>query len=118
MLREFNPQAQEHTQIGEASQEFDWIARNQAESGGKRKGHTYVHSCHSMATGENKVDLALALSLLLLLLPPPTFPSHLLLLIHHRLLLTHSTLLCDGRRASDGEDAATTSRLVFPAAGW
>lgn len=73
-----------------------------------------------MATGENKAGLALALALLLLLLMlmPLAFPSHLLLLIHHRLLPTHSTLLCDGRRASDGEDAATASRPAFPAAGW
>lgn len=73
-----------------------------------------MHSCQSMATGENKAGLALALALLLTLL---AFPSH-LRLIHHRLLLTHSTLLCDGLRASDGEDGATASRLTFPAPGW
>jgi hypothetical protein len=73
-----------------------------------------------MATGENKAGLATALALalaLLLLLMPPAFPSH-LLLIHHRLLPMHSVLLCDGRRASDGEDEATASRLAFPAAEW
>ena len=76
-----------------------------------------MHSCQSMATGENKAGLALVLALALLL-TLLAFPSH-LRLIHHRLpLLTHSTLLCDGPRASDGEGGATTSRLAFPAAGW
>jgi hypothetical protein len=75
-----------------------------------------VHSCQSMATGENKAGLALALALALLL-TLLAFPSH-LRLIHHRLLLTHSTLLCDSLRASDGEDGTTASRLTFPAPGW
>ena len=75
-----------------------------------------MHSCQSMATGENKAGLALALALALQL-TLLAFPSH-LRLIHHRLLLMHSTLLCDGLRASDGEDGATASRLAFPAAVW
>jgi hypothetical protein len=70
-----------------------------------------------MATGENKAGLALALAVALLL-TLLAFPSH-LRLIHHQLpLLTHSTLLCDGLSASDGEYGATASRLAFPTAGW
>lgn len=91
------------------------------ESGRIRRKDTYVHSCHSIATGENKAGLATGLALalaLLLMLTPLSFPSHLLLLIHHRELPMHSTLLCDGRRASDGEDGATVSRPAFPAARW
>ena len=63
-----------------------------------------------MATGANKAGLATGRALALLLMPLAlAFPSH--LLIHHRLLLMHSTLLCDGRRASDSKDGATASRL-------
>ena len=63
------------------------------------------------STGENKSGLALALALQLTLL---AFSSH-LRFIQHRLLLTHSSLLRDGMRASEG--GATASKLAFSAAG-
>jgi len=76
--------------IGEASQE---LTQGCEESGRFRRRGAYVHSCHSMATGENKAGLATGRALALLLMPLAlAFPSH-LLLIHHRLLPMHSTLL-------------------------
>ncbi|GJN05363.1 hypothetical protein PR202_ga22984 [Eleusine coracana subsp. coracana] len=81
-----------------------------------RRKETYAHSCHSAATGENKTGLTTGLALALALLMV-AFPSH-LLLIHHRLLLVNEALLCDGLRPSDGEGAATLSRLAFRAAAW
>jgi hypothetical protein len=75
-----------------------WITK-ESDRIRREEKDTYVHSCPSMATGENKAGLAL----LLLMLMSLAFPSN-LLLIHHRLLPTHNTLLCDG------EDPTITSR--------
>jgi hypothetical protein len=76
---------------------------------------TYVHSCHSMATGENKAriteDLALALDQLLLVLA-----SHLIGIHHRPLLLTNKTLFDDGRTPGDAGDAAMASMLAIPTA--
>jgi hypothetical protein len=77
-----------------------WIEK-ESDRMKREEKNMYVHSCHSMVTGENKADLTLALPPMLM---PLAFPSN-ILLIHHRLLPTHSTLLCDG------EDPTTTSRL-------
>lgn len=98
----------------------EWDARNEGKSKRKeQEQHTYLHSCHSMATGENKAGLTMGLALaLLLLMLPLAFPSHLLFHIHHRLLLIKKTLLCDGLRPRDGEEGMKASRFALPAVGW
>jgi hypothetical protein len=54
-----------------------WITK-ESDRIRREEKDTYVHSCHSTATGENKAGLAL----LLLMQMSLAFPSN-LLLIHH-----------------------------------